>query len=76
MVIKAGGVDDNPKKKYGRLMEQNSLDSTSLVMIVILGLFLASMMGLFSKDKTLRKGALIVGFSIAIGGTLLALLGL
>jgi hypothetical protein len=45
-------------------------------MIVILGVFLASMMGLFSKDKALRKGALILGFSIAIGGTLLALLGL
>ena len=56
-------------------MEQNSLDGTSLVMIVILGLFLASMMGLFSKDKNLRKGALILGFSVAIGGTLLKLLG-
>jgi hypothetical protein len=57
-------------------MEQNSLDGTSLVMIVILGIFLASMMGLFSKDKTLRKGALILGFSVAIGGTLLKLLGI
>jgi hypothetical protein len=56
-------------------MEQNSLDGTSLVMIIILGLFLASMMGLFSKDKNLRKGALILGFSVAIGGTLLKLLG-
>ncbi len=57
-------------------MEQRSLDGTSLVMIVILGVFLASMMGLFSKDKNLRKGALILGFSVAIGGTLLALLGI
>jgi hypothetical protein len=56
-------------------MEQNSLDGTSLVMIIILGIFLASMMGLFSKDKNLRKGALILGFSVAIGGTLLKLLG-
>jgi hypothetical protein len=45
-------------------------------MLIIIGLFLASMMGLFSKDKNLRKGALIVGFSVAIGGTLLALLGI
>lgn len=57
-------------------MDQRSLDGTSLVMILILGVFLASMMGLFSKDKTLRKGALILGFSVAIGGTLLALLGI
>ena len=57
-------------------MEQNSLDGTSLVMIVILGIFLASMMGLFCKDKSLRKGALILGFSVAIGRTVLALLGL
>lgn len=57
-------------------MEQNSLDGTSLVMIILIGVFLASMMGLFSKDKNLRKGALILGFSIAVGGTLLALLGI
>ena len=57
-------------------MEQRSLDGTSLVMIILIGFFLASMMGLFSKDKNLRKGALILGFSIAVGGTLLALLGI
>jgi hypothetical protein len=57
-------------------MEQISLDGTSVVMIILIGVFLSSMMGLFSKDKTSRKGALIVGFSVAIGGTLLALLGL
>ena len=44
-------------------------------MLIILGLFLASMMGLFSKDKTLRKGALILAFSVVIGTTLLKLLG-
>ena len=57
-------------------MEQNSLDGTTVIALLVLGLFIASMGGLFSKDKTLRKGALIVGFSVAIGGTLLALLGL
>lgn len=51
------------------------MDGTSLVMLIILGLFLASMMGLFSKDKTLRKGALIFAFSVVIGTTLLKLLG-
>lgn len=57
-------------------MGQNSLDGTGLVMVILIGLFLSSMMGLFSKDKNLRKGALILGFSIAAGGTLLKLLGI
>lgn len=57
-------------------MGQNSLDGTGLVMVILIGLFLSSMMGLFSKDKDLRKGALILGFSIAVGGTLLKLLGI
>jgi hypothetical protein len=51
-------------------MAECSIDGGSLVGIIILGLFIASMGGLFSKDKNLRIGALKVGFGIAIGGTL------
>ena len=51
------------------------MDGTSLVMLIVIGLFLASMMGLFSRDKTLRKGAVILAFSVVIGATLLKLLG-
>jgi len=42
-------------------------DGATIPMLLILGVFIASMAGLFSKDKDSRRNALIVGMGISFG---------
>ena len=53
---------------------QCSIDGFSLLGVFFLGLFIASMGGLISKDKESRRAALIAGFGISIGGVVLVYL--
>ncbi len=47
-----------------------SPDGFTVFGILVLAIFLASMMGLFSKDKEDRQKALIGGAVVAIGSTI------
>ena len=49
---------------------QCNLDSFTLFGIIALGLFIALLGGLISKDKDSRRAALMAGFTISIGGTI------
>jgi len=53
--------------------ENCSPDGGTLFGVILLGFFIASTAGLFSKDKETRNNALKAGFVISIGGTLAAL---
>ena len=53
---------------------QCNLDSFTLFGIIALGLFIALLGGLISKDKESRRAALIAGFGISIGGVVLVYL--
>ena len=48
-------------------------DGATIPALIFLGLFIAAMGGLFSKDKETRNGAIIVGMSISFGGAILTL---
>lgn len=48
-------------------------DGATIPVLIFLGLFIASMGGLLSKDKDTRKNALIVGMSVSFGGAFLYL---
>ncbi len=49
-------------------------DGATIPGLFFIGLFIAAMGGLFSKDKDTRRNAVIVGMSISFGGGLLVLL--
>jgi hypothetical protein len=49
-------------------------DGATIPGLILIGLFIATMGGLFSKDKDTRRNALIVGMSISFGGGLVYLL--
>jgi len=53
---------------------QCSIDGFSLFGVFFLGLFIALMGGLISKDKESRRTALIAGFGISVGGVVLVYL--
>ena len=55
-------------------MESCQPDGATIPGLILIGLFIATMGGLFSKNKDTRKNALIVGMSVAFGGGLLVLL--
>jgi hypothetical protein len=49
-------------------------DGATIPALIFIGLFIAAMGGLFSRDKDTRRNALIVGMSVSFGGAFLVLL--
>jgi len=48
-------------------------DGATIPALIFIGLFIAAMGGLFSKDKDTRRNAVIVGMSVSFGGAILVL---
>ena len=48
-----------------------SVDSGTLFALILLTLFIASMAGLFSKNKESRRSALVTGLIVSFGGVII-----
>ena len=55
-------------------MEYCQPDGATIPGLIFVGLFIATMGGLFSKNKDVRKNAIIVGMTVSFGSGLFVLL--